>query len=293
MVDARFLGHDTGVFYSLLLDTSSSFTVMRHPGAAHDTRYAHHQEEHYGAPRSRREMVQLFGVEQSSGLRDTFAHELAVHFATPFPLLRSGSGMLGAGRISDFARAAGVFAYMPGGTTAGTLIIGETNRTVLERHCAPGHLLAYSATNITHSAHHWVVAGSVRVNAEPAVNVNFLVDTTCSRVHVPQTVFDYTIDAINALGGLVVVYPHGGLPLVLNCTAVDQFPHISVNLPGGVSVLLTGREYIIEPTDGTCLLNLHAAPRDGSADLLGMGVLKKLFTVFDTIHDQVGFCIAY
>ena len=246
-----------------------------------------------------REMAQIYSAA------DTFAHELIVDLTSAVDNRHTGVGLLGAGRTSEFAEAVGVFAFHPptaaymfgGSPNAGTLIIGERDFLQMERdHCAAGANLRFTNLRTDVSRTHWVISGNIVSGLGVANAITWVVDTGAGGFYVDQATFDQTVVAIGALGAIVEPYRPRYYTFIRNCGDRLRFPDVFFTLGAGntaTTVRIPATDYVQQYDATACLLKLQPSGMTslGGARLLGIGVLSKLFTVFDRESDRLGFCI--
>ena len=331
-VVVRFAGDGQPKLFSLLLDSGSNlnyvfalegwmkFYASRAPKemAAVSDGYLHTGE----APLTDGPRLLMFGTAQRpwsvlcSGQVDenvilySSAREdkPALEFRARFDLSRAianpqnGSGTLGAAKSSDFARAAGVFAYMPSRKRysplnpvyAGQLIFREDRISAMaESNCVGGSSgLKFFDTVGGREETHWLVAGSSRAgNLGRAYEMTWAIDTGAPGTLIPQSTYDDLIALISATGAR----PITNSVQIENCPGdyKDVFPNLSFTI-GSMDIKLAPADYIVDYINESriCLMLVFAGHRKHGPNggILGTGVLAKMFTVLDKTNDRIGVC---
>ena len=231
----------------------------------------------------------------------TFVHEIEIDLTTKVDNRFTGIGLLGAGRTSHFARAAGVFAYMgplvdySGWATAsaGTLhIVGRDGGEQLNDFCRTGSNIEYFP--LAGNSIHWMVRGSIE-SGTMRHDLSFIVDTGASGVFVTTDILNAIKAALVASGAVLAAAVPGHLLRYDNCFRYRELPAVKYTVGSGpmaVSISLTPEDYIVGPSGpvGTCFLNLFDATAGTTSRLFGMELLSKLLTVFDETRNRIGFC---
>jgi hypothetical protein len=245
-------------------------------------------------------------VIRLEGETDSFTFGIRIRLTSKMDTPFGGVGLLGAAATSDFAQHAGVFAYMPPirheyGKDAGTLIVGDRDFDNLANTYCKGKRLEdikFSSNYRRASLSNWVVQGSVSVgSSEVRQEVNWLVDTAAIGFFVPQSIYDQVVNELRMKGAIVP--PRYGFSKVhiSDCPFLTA-PTISFEVGiGAQSIVLSvdPSEYLVNyaPVLQICTLNLDPAEVSWSpgSHILGTGILRKLFTVFDSENSRMGFCI--
>ena len=263
----------------------------------------------YGADGNTRAIPTTEGINEIAQLfsgSTSFVFEMNMYLTTGMDNRFTGVGLLGAGVTSDFARAVGVFAYMGpvvdytgwALTSAGRLFLGQRDVSVLNTHCARGSNIVFFPLLPQISSIHWTVSGStelVRSSNRIVTHEYFIVDTGAAGVYVSRAILDAVTRDLEASGAVLISALPGHLKKYTNCR-IEALPNIIVRLgigPQVVSVTVTPGEYIIragDPTAPFCFLDLSEGAVSGRARLVGMKVLSKLMTVFDSENRRIGFC---
>ena len=240
--------------------------------------------------------------------KETYAFEIEIELREQVDNHFTGIGLLGAGRTSHLALTAGIFSYLGpivdyrdrASGTAGSVMIGERDLSILNSHCLGGQQLQFYPTRPQISQIHWVVGGSVIMNnvvgAETLMEeTNWIVDTGAHRVFVSTEMMNAVKQAMLYNGAVLVSEKPGHLTKYRKCPPAELMPSFTFYLGTGakaVAVVLTAREYLrrVDISPGACFLEVSDSRARQSARLIGIRVLSKMLTVFDAENDRMGFC---
>ena len=248
-----------------------------------------------------RKIVEMAEIVSSTDAAVTYAFEMELLLTSVLDSSRgTGIGLVGAGRNSNFAIAVGVFGIIgnsepycfPNSQCAGQLIIGDVN---IRQDCT-----IYYFPLSGRLPNHWAVPGSVAVGPmASSASTTWIVDTGMNGFAVPEESFTEIIRIISSLGGTTRTVPEHGYRVVSNCqNCIRELPtlyfRIGILPTSWIEISLRPSEYLVNCSQGLqeCVLwldhnEIYWAPH---ARLLGMGILKKLLTVFDNENDRIGFC---
>ena len=281
---ARFLGLDD-IARSLLFVTGSAVSKISRAGSS--TGFP----ESAGGSRVTN-TIQILALEEGG---EYFAHEIEMNLIQATDGGSLEVGLLGAAPTSHFAQAARIFAYK----YPETLLIGETNGTVLNSYCEDGQSINYFPTNPSRRRDHWVVSGSVSLESGLAVLVDWVVDTGTSGLYVPSAIFESVVAHAQQLGTVADPFIQGRLQTFTNCGDThSKFPTVSFSVGWGsdqVTVTMHPYEYASPSRNGGCFITL--SPQNTltgmpDARVLGIAVMEKLLVVFDQEQDRIGVCRA-
>ena len=255
------------------------------------------------------ETVEIVGSHVDTGVRIVFSYGLDLHLASRIEDYY-GSGLIGTAWLSPFAKAAGIFTFIPppsydDGRNGGTLVISD--RDVIHMRAACGgrdsrvHWFPLKARS---RVPYWVVGGSFSVAGGSTHSANWAIDTGAAVSVVPQAAFSAVVAAITAVGGSVTNDPSSGVsPVVTGCGSgnMARFPSLRFTMGEGThhrafTIELRPPQYIIPYTEeGSCELLLQTGTIPGSEDvfLLGLSTLVHAVTTFDHENSRVGFCPRY
>ena len=256
-----------------------------------------------------RERIQLLNGDLE-GTRELSSHMTPLHLTDPVEWCAT---MYGANRDSALAQEMGIFTFVPSQVagddgSAGWLVIGERNETVLDSFCARGTGVVWVPTTVEGSHLHWVVGGTLSIEGgrsddHQAVPDYWLLDTGSFSSTVSWEVYNSTVAAIRAMGCPIEynVDPDIGA-VVHNCTDenMSRYPTLVYSLGAGVSsppftVRIEPADYLTRRSEtGECWLELEPSSLDLRAGrrvrILGMDFLTKVVTTFDREGDRIGFC---
>ena len=326
-VDVQFLAQEEPLTFSLLFDTGSPHTIIGQAdraarpqtpssGAIRQARagewYIHtgateivrgRRTMHFGGEGSTARQVtierRIREMAQLHSAADTFAHETLVDLTSTADAMVVCRGLFGAGRLSQFAEAAGVFGYLPHtgpasrGGAAGVLIVGDRDMARLQReNCAGGSPLFFTALDTHAGPGHWVIRGAVGLGDARGHAVSLVVDTGTLGFFVDGITYNQTVAAIQAVGNARVDPRFPGFnAIVRSCDDLRSYPDLHYMLGGAFRVTIPATEYMRATGRGDCELHLHLHRSQVlPATIVGSGILSKLFTVFDRENDRVGFC---
>jgi hypothetical protein len=241
--------------------------------------------------------------------QESFIFDVEIALAKRLTLHPSLTCLLGAGRRSHLAISAGIFSYLgpsvrytgPSTRSAGTLIIGKQDESILKSNCLEGQDLRFFSTQTGISQIHWVVEGSVTMNNEFGAAImtsdnNWVIDTGAKTQTVPTEMLAAIKEAMWRNGAEVISEKRGRKSIYSNCPDPARMPSFTFYLGSGsqaVPVVISPEDYIgARSEEGGCTLFLIDEPIARSMRLLGMPVLSKLLTVFDSENDRVGFCVS-
>ena len=236
--------------------------------------------------------IQILALEEGG---EYFAHEIEMNLIQATDGGSLEVGLLGAAPTSHFAQAARIFAYK----YPETLLIGETNGTVLNSYCEDGQSIHYFRTNQSRPRDHWVVSGSVSLESGLAVLVDWVVDTGTRGLYVPSAIFESVVAHAQQLGTVANPFIQGRLQTFTNCGDThSKFPTVSFSVGWGsdqVTVTMHPYEYASPSRNGGCFITL--SPQNTltgmpDARVLGIAVMEKLLVVFDQEQDRIGVCRA-
>ncbi|KAJ3134531.1 hypothetical protein HK101_004345, partial [Irineochytrium annulatum] len=121
-----------------------------------------------------------------------------------------------------------------------------------------------------------------------------IIDTGTSSARLPQPILTSIALALNATTDPIFGSLHAPCSL-----ALTHAPLVTLHLSDGVSLVMTGKEYMVPDARGpdSCLINLSGVDEPvggwgGAEVLIGNTVLKRYVTVFDYKAAQVGFGLA-
>ena len=199
-------------------------------------------------------------------------------------------GELAADRTSQFARSLGVFALIPSrsetGGTSLQVVIGARSDAHLSHHCRDDVPISWSS--MTEGEREWTVEGSVE-----DFTTTWIIDSVTSLVHLPLSIFESTIEAIQAVTPYSLGMLASGTVGSCDSGTLDRLPIIRVSIGVGVQIALTGRDYVyLRAFDRRCISRLRPWVPSVGQPKMGYPVLNKLVTVFDKDLDRMGFCAA-
>ena len=310
-VHVNFLGHSST--HSLLLDTGSRRTLLavdsqlvepsgfvsRDDGSQLSVGHDGHSADITILGRVA-DTVQLMKLNGDPA----FDYRTEVHLVEPFAGADFRRGLLGAGRTSHFAEAAGTFTYIPRsawwslrGSPMGILRIGDRSEENLRRLCMAGSRLAWIPLDIWTSPDHWIVPGAVStVGSEWSHHVLWAIDTGAGGIYVPHELYAELVAAIQDTGS--AVSPHNPTEQAEISDCFDyrvRFPSLRFVIGCGTNAVvvdLPPADYIDDYSSGRCRLavdpmGVEALP---GVRLLGLPFLDRMVTTFDRETDRVGFC---
>ena len=235
------------------------------------------------------------------GSYESFAFPTILELSdTSDPVL--GYGLLGAGRRSDFARAAGFFAYSVkvGRTTDSAVLLVRVPTSVAIQNFLCRTNLVWAPLLPTNS---WTVAGEVAVTGPGctfSVPTEFAIDTGATGLFLPRDLHEKLKRDINGTGATVtestsLLAGGGRRPshLVYNCSRVLSSPLVSISVSVGTDFKTTfePRDFLGRTTiDDTCFLNVVLWPR--REILLGAPFLRGTTVAFDLVNSRLGVCRA-
>ncbi len=240
------------------------------------------------------EVVRLVGDAQ------TFQYLLYLKLLSGFENEYMGIGVLGAARLSEFAKRARAFTFI-GPTTesdGGTLLVGPRDSGALyDEYCEKRNgddLLFLPNIEEVYIAH-WIVEGSMGFGvsgfSEP---VHWLADTGAGYFYVPVRLYNEVVRDLTMKGASVAPRYGNNRALVRNCPR--EASPVSFNIgTGSDQISVQFADYLInyDSETGDCELDLDPSELTFSPGtrILGMGILSKLVTVFDYDNSRVGFCV--
>ena len=252
--------------------------------------------------------INEFAVLYSGG--NFFGYEIEIELTKRITDPAIGIGLLGAGRMSHLAQSARIFSFMgppidytgPATRSAGTLLIGERDESVLNSNCLDGQELRFFPTRTEISKVHWVVGGSLTMKDKSGrefatTDINWGLDTGAHSVFVTTGMKLAIKQAMLENGANLISDSPGKYPMYKDCPSAGVMPTFTFDLGTGtqaVPVVLTAKDYIRTYTgeySGYCSLEVSDSTPNQSVRLIGIQVLSKLFTVFDAENDRLGFCI--
>jgi len=193
--------------------------------------------------------------------------------------------LLGAGKDSDFARAAGLFAY-----TRNLILIGEAAVFICNNQYFPPVWIPLL------DAHEWIIAGSMGFSNDHSHfhHVNYIVDTAAEDGYMVSSRMKNSIVSMLIEQGAQAVTQS----LFTNCTLemVQSLPILEYTYGrrNGYGGGLYFHDSVIPLIytelrgDNTCLLSL--VEDDSSAVSLGHAMLRAFATLFDNNNNRIGFC---
>ena len=267
-------------------------------GDACDLRYGTDFCAHIVSVKARvAESVEVIGINYKM----SFEHE--VHLTTRTDAPSMDIGLLGSGRPSSFAIRSGIFALIPpdyrdwretSRESAGMLLVGEHDERVLSLNCAHGHPIHWISIEIRLSRIHWIVPGSVTVGVATE-DVNWLIDTGAGGYYVTQAMYEAAMTAITGQGSIVGPYSFDGYTRITNCRDIEsRFPTVTFRIGDSFQIEILPTEYISDISNDQmsckCLLEMSDIRSMPSVQLIGMGVMRRTVSVFDSKHERMGFC---
>jgi hypothetical protein len=274
------------------------------------------EELSFGSPSNSRK-VNTYGYKAMDAVM--FSGENAFSFRDAFYLAElsdqndevdgAGIGLLGASPVSPFAVQAGVFSYLgqnynrttlwtSEASSAGTLLIGETDISVLNQYCREGSEIKFHSLRSDLSPIDWVVGGSVSIQTPDGTEsqrsyMNWVVDTGSTTIPVTSEIKEEIKKAMVAVGAKLVFDQPGSFIIFSDCPTADLLPSLIFHMGTGtdaVSVVLTPADYFVHKA-GVCFVDVNDKPSfTKDSMVIGMPVLSKLLTVFDAGKDRIGFC---
>jgi hypothetical protein len=189
--------------------------------------------------------------------------------------------LLGAGKDSEFARAAGVFAY-----SIDRLVIGEDAESI----CNQGPPIVWVPL---FDVHDWVILGSMAFSDNPSHSrrINYVVDTAADRGYVVSSVMKNSIISMLVEQGAQV---EASQTTLTNCTRdmIQSLPSLAYTLGSDGTAdfrfSVSPQTYAEQRPDSVCELNL--VEDDSTVVSLGRSMLQAFTTVFDNNNNRIGFC---
>ena len=232
-------------------------------------------------------------VAETAHLSDTVSIPLELDLLRLTDHQHVGIGILGASRMSHLTTALRVFAYLPPSRSGrgGFLVVGNAS----DIPCAyPPHWMPV----MPHvSPNHWVVRGSVTVGSGESEGLNWIVDTGSVGVVMPRARLEEFIATLTAIGSPVdresIMYLK-----IYNCSGHKlRFPSIKIDVGDGdakISISIHSQDYLfgVGFWRPYCYARINAVEVEGApgTHILGITVLQKVASVFDSINDRVGMC---
>ena len=166
------------------------------------------------------------------------------------------------------------------------MVIGARSDAHLSHHCRDDVPISWSS--MTEGEREWTVEGSVE-----DFTTTWIIDSVTSLVHLPLSIFESTIEAIQAVTPYSLGMLASGTVGCCDSGTLDRLPIIRVSIGVGVQIALTGRDYVyLRAFDRRCISRLRPWVPSVGQPKMGYPVLNKLVTVFDKDLDRMGFCAA-
>ena len=245
-------------------------------------------------------------VNEAAMIGSRFSFPLHLNVATTCEDKYVATGLLGAGRASHLAQAAGVFAYKPSGQkydlahnrrSAGTLILGRRD---WNQYCQSG--LRKIPNKLQLSPVHWIVSGSVTLST-PYMQyisppVNWVVDTGAVQMLLTPSLYMQLVSFIVTAGGQMPNRSPSTMNVIHNCVqSMAYFPPFRVAVGYGADKFeldIPPSQYLgyVDHFSGNCYLKIEYSEVGGlpNTGIIGMIFLENVFTVFDRKNNHVGFC---
>ena len=245
-------------------------------------------------------------VNETALIGSGFSFPLHLNVATTCEDKYIGTGLLGAGRGSHLAKAAGVFAFMPSGRkyefahntrSAGTLLIGRRD---WNQYCQSK--IHKFSNNYKLSPVHWIVSGSITLSTPymtyKSPPVNWVVDTGAAQMLLTPSLYMQLVSSIWLAGGRMPDRSPSKMNIIHNCVqSMAFFPPFRVSLGTGPSKFVLDIPptdylgYVDEPS-GNCYLKIEYSEIAGlpNTGIIGMIFLENVFTIFDRRSNRLGFC---
>jgi hypothetical protein len=255
-----------------VLDTTASTDKMK---------WGEYQMTHTNSLPTGPERIQL----QGKGLSPYFVYRSWVLLSHR----NESHSTMGLARNSDFVRAAGVFALVPGTLTASPKMI--LNPRNVEKYCAEGFKMQYIRL-VTHDEGNWAVDGIISLGVTGSVGVIMTLDSLFGGIMVPHGIFRSYAEYFSSIPDRQVTMTHEGL-VVSGCIPESDLlslPPIWVRV-GYLSLSLAGRDLThVDEVGRTCTVSLTIGPDDRIT--LGHWFFDRLVILFDEMGKRLGMCPA-
>lgn len=244
-------------------------------------------------------------VDETVNLGGSFSFTLRLSVARSCSDPYIGTGLFAAGSSSEFAKAAGVFAFQPPlrrydpfntQAKAGSLLIGQHDWS---QYCKSRITRVKTVQHST--SPHWIVPGYVSLpyrGSRKSVALDWIVDTGAASTYMTEEAYMVLVEGIARAGAQVMdLHPtvHNRVEKCVSRKAFFPNLRLSVGIaPGLYSLELPPDSYLayFDTSDDSCYLTIDYSYLFGmpTTGLLGMDFIRKAFTYFDINNAELGFC---